>query len=245
MRQDAGRVARRAAAGDRKCRGGLRNAGADSGLQLRGHRRRHRRGHDPSAARRVRDHLPVQFSRHDSVLVPAVRDRLWQHRHSETIGARAADDAESDAADRHDRPAGWSGQPGERRPGCRERDSRSSNDPIGQLRRFHDCGEARVLAGRGSRQARAVSGRRQKSCRRAARCRSVCRLGGDRRQRVRLRRPAVPRDIACDYRRRSRTRRLPKRFRRGRAPESPGMAWKMASRWGLSSLPKAGRASWD
>ena len=60
----------------------------------------HRRDHDPPAARRLRGRRAIQFSRHDSVLVPPVCDCLRQHGRAQTLGARAADDAESVRAGR-------------------------------------------------------------------------------------------------------------------------------------------------
>ena len=51
-RQDAGRGAGRAAARHRERRGRVRHPDADAGLQPRGRRQRHRRDHDPPAARR-------------------------------------------------------------------------------------------------------------------------------------------------------------------------------------------------
>ena len=163
----------------------------------------HRRDDDPPAARRLRDHRAVQLPRDDPVLVPAVRDRLRQHRRRQAVRARAADDAEGVRAARRPEAAAGRREPGERRPRGGRRHPRPSGDPRGQLRRLEHRGAARLLARRRGRQARAVPGRREESGRRPARRRHGVGVRDHRGQRVRLRRPALPRVVVRDRRRRA------------------------------------------
>ena len=225
MRQDARRVARRDATRHRERRSGVRHAHSDSGLQLRRHRGRHRRDHDPPAARRLCDRRAVQFPRHDSVLVPPLCDRVRQHGRAQTLRTCAADDAEGVRARRVGRAAAGSPQPGERRPGRRQRAARSSCGPVDQLRGIERGRPSGLCDGRRRRQTRAVPGRREESCRRPARCRFAPRRRRHRRQRVRLCRPAVSRHVARDYRRRRAHDRFSKPFRtrRGRASTGYGL----------------------
>ena len=58
--------------------------------------------HDSPAAGRRGGHHAVQFSGDDSVLVSALRDRVRKHVRPEAVGARAADHAPRDGADRED-----------------------------------------------------------------------------------------------------------------------------------------------
>jgi hypothetical protein len=60
----------------------------DAGRLCRRHRQRHRRAHDSPTPRGLRHHLPLQLPRHDSLLVPALRPRLRQHRHRQTFSER-------------------------------------------------------------------------------------------------------------------------------------------------------------
>ena len=91
--------------------------------------------------------------------------------------------------------------------------ARSSRRPIDQLRGVQ-CGRPPGLCeGCGSRQARAVPGRREESCCRPAGRRSRRRRRRHRRQRIRMCRPAMPRDVAGDHRRRG-TRPVPRRHAR-------------------------------
>ena len=84
----------RAAARCRERRGGCRPPFIGHGIQHRGCRQRHRRDHDSATARRGRRHRAVQLPGHDSPVVPAVRNRMWQLFRPEAVRTGSADDAE-------------------------------------------------------------------------------------------------------------------------------------------------------
>ena len=90
-------------------------------------------------------------------------------------------------------------QPGERRQGRRERIARSSSSPVGQLRGVERGCPARLRPRGRRRQTCAMPGRREESGGRPLRRR--LRLGRQRhcRQRIWLRRPALPRHVTRHY----------------------------------------------
>ena len=102
-----------------------------------------------------------------------------------------------------------------------------------QLRRVERGRAPRLRARRRRRQARAVPGRREESGHRPARRRHGVGRGHHRRQRVRLRRPALSRDVARDHRRRrARARSSKPSASRARVARRRATASKTACRWG-------------
>ena len=178
---------------------------------------------------------PFNFPGDDPVLVPAVRDRLRQHRRRQAVRARAADDAEgaSSCSTASKLPDGRR-QPGERRPRSGRRDPRSSGHPRGQLRGIERRRAARLLARRpppaSACSARAAPRIRSSSCR----------------TRTWRRRAEIIADsafgcagqrclaaVARDHRRRRAASRSSSAIRRqGGERASPAMAWTRACRWG-------------
>ena len=161
----------------------------------------------------------------------------------QAIRARAADDAEGLQAARQPDAARGSRQSRQRRTRGRQRDPGPPDDPVRQLRRVERHRAPRLLTRRGGRQARAMSGRRQEPGHRHARRRHGVGVGNHRRQRVRLRRPALPRVLVRRGRWRGLAQRSRRRSRRKRRRGSPAMDSRTASRWARSSAPKAARAS--
>ena len=148
----------------------------------------------------TRDHLAIQLPGDDPVLVPSLFDRGGQHRRHQTLGAGADDDAEGVQAAGWPEAAGRGREPGQRQPRRGQCDPRPSDHPIRQLRRVERDGAPRLLARRGGWQARAVPGWREEPGDRHGRRRHVVGVGNHRRQRVRLRRPALPRVVFRDHR---------------------------------------------
>ncbi len=100
---------------DRERRSRVRHPAHDAGLYPRGRDAGCGRDADPAATgRRGRDHA-IQLSGDDPVLVPAVRDRLWQHPRAQAVGTGAAHDATRGGAARDDGIARWRRQSRQRR----------------------------------------------------------------------------------------------------------------------------------
>ena len=103
------------------------------------------------------------------------------------------------------RAAAGGAEPGERRTGRRQRAARSSCRAVDQLRGLECRRPSGLCASCRCGQARAVPGGREESCRRPARRGYLRRRRRHRRQRVRLRGPAVSGNVARDHGRRPRT----------------------------------------
>ena len=185
----------------------------------------------------------VQFSRHDSVLVPSVCDRVRQHGRDQAVGARAADDAEGVRARGRDRPAARSAEPGERRQGRRERDC----SIILQCGRSASWDRARSPG-------RSTPARRPPASARSARAARRIRwssfptpISGRPPTSSPTARSAAPASAASRRRSRlpwaTRTSRFSTRFATGRSRASSDSASMRACRWGRSSRPRAARAS--
>ena len=129
------------------------------------------------------------------------------------------------------RPAAGRGEPGQRRPRGGRRDPRPPDDPGGQLRRLERGRAARLLARRGVGQTCPVPGRREEPGGGLAGRRPGVHVRDRRRQRVRLRRPALPGLVDGDcrgrrrgsvHRRHARSRRQPRNRLRPRGRRSDG-----------------------
>ena len=215
----------------RECRSRLRHSHDDAGLQPRRRRSRHRRDHDPPATRsRGRDHA-VQFSRHDSVLVSALRDRVRKYFDPEAVRARAAHDASRIRVARADGIAAGRSQSRQRRQDGGGRAARSSQSPRHQLRGIDAGREIHLCARRRERQTRPVPGRRQEPCHRASRRRHEDGDADHRRQRLRMRWPALPGGVRCGHRRRSAEDFSRFDHRALQAHCASATAWTKACRW--------------
>ena len=199
VRQDSRGEHRRDAARHRERGDSLRHPDADAGLQQRGHRRRHRRAHDPPAAGSGRGHHALQLPGHDPVLVSAVRGGRRELLHPEAFRARADDFLEALSPDGGRGLPARRGPTGERRPRGGGRHPRSSRDPRGELCRLHGHGALHLQPRGGQRQTRAVPGRRQESRGGDAGRRHGNDHADPGRFRVRLRRAALPGRLGGDH----------------------------------------------
>ncbi len=205
-RQDFHRSESRNAPRHRERRSRLRHSDDDARLQPRRRGPRHRRDDDPPAHRRHRRHRALQLSRHDRVLVSALRHRHGEYVHSQTERARAAHHALCLRAARKDWPAEGRRQSGQRRQGCGRRADRSSQSARHQLRGIDSGGALHLRALGRAGQTLPVPGRRQESRRRSARRRYADGHADHQRQRLRLRGATLPRRLDRDHDRRSAAR---------------------------------------
>ena len=201
--QDFHRSQSRDAPRHRERRSRLRHSDDDAGLQPRRRCPRHRRNDDPPAHRRHRRHRAFQLSRHDCVLVSALRHRHRKHVHPQAHRARPAHHALRVRTPRKNGPAQRRGESGERRQGGGRRAHRPSESPGHQLRRIDSGGALHLRALGRAREALPVSGRSEEPRRRSPRRRHAHGHADHQRQRLRMRGPALSRRLGRRHDRRS------------------------------------------